>query len=135
MSEECENVVRSEAEWRERLTPEQYEVARKKGTELAFAGKFWDHKGDGVYVCVCCGEKLFDSTTKYDSGSGWPSFWIPVDQESVVAEGDETHGMRRVEVSCRRCGGHLGHIFEDGPRPTGLRYCINSASLDFKSRE
>ncbi len=122
------------AEWRQRLTPEQYRVTREKGTEPAFSGKYNDLKADGVFRCVCCGEPVFDSGQKYDSGSGWPSFWEPKQEASVEVERDTSHGMVRTEVHCRRCGGHLGHVFEDGPQPTGLRYCINSAALDFERR-
>jgi len=122
-------------EWQDRLTPEQFRICRQKGTERAFTGKYWDTKTDGTYRCACCGEALFDSGTKYDSGSGWPSFYAPVADGSVATETDTTHGMLRIEVTCRRCGAHLGHVFPDGPKPTGLRYCINSASLELAPRD
>lgn len=128
-------VEKSETEWREQLTPEQYHVCREKGTERAFTGAYWNTKEAGTYHCAACNEALFSSETKYDSGSGWPSFWEPLAGEAIAEEADLSHGMRRVEVMCSACGSHLGHVFEDGPRPTGLRYCINSLSLDFKEEK
>lgn len=130
-----DELPKDDAQWRARLNPDQYRVCRQKGTEPAFSGAYWDEKTPGVYRCAGCGEVLFDSSTKYDSGSGWPSFWQPADANAVATETDISHGMRRVEVHCARCGSHLGHVFPDGPRPTGQRYCINSLSLTLEPRD
>ena len=126
-----EKVIKSEKEWREALTPDQYRILREKGTERAFTGKYWNLKDDGSYACAGCGQVLFQSATKFDSGCGWPSFWDAADPTKIETHEDVSYGMRRTEVVCSACGGHLGHVFDDGPNPTGLRYCINSASIEF----
>ncbi len=130
-----ERVEKTDAEWKKELSPEVYQVTRHKGTERAFTGEYNKFKGKGIYKCVACGLELFDSNTKYDSGSGWPSFWAPIKEENIGYEKDSSHSMTRVEVHCPRCGAHLGHVFDDGPKPTGKRYCINSVSLKFSEAE
>lgn len=129
MPKPAKQIEKTDAEWRAQLTAEQYKITRQNGTERAFTGQYWRTKTEGTYCCVCCGQLLYSSQTKFDSGTGWPSFWAPIDQDAVSTQVDTRHGMVRTEVRCARCGAHLGHVFDDGPKSTGQRHCINSASL------
>ncbi len=133
--EAVKKVVKSDAEWKAQLSEEAYYVLRKAGTERAYSGQYWDHHGKGTYTCAACGLPLFDSKTKFDSGTGWPSFYEPIQPQNVINHEDNAYGMSRTEVVCARCEGHLGHVFEDGPKPTGLRYCMNSVSLNFQKEQ
>ena len=133
-AEAKDKIAKTDAEWRQKLTPEQYKVTRQHGTEPAFTGKYWDNHEQGMYTCVGCGEPLFDSATKYESGSGWPSFYAPM-PDAVGTSTDKSHFMSRTEVHCTKCGGHLGHVFPDGPQPTGQRYCMNGAALKFEEKK
>ena len=128
-------VNKTDREWQRELSPEEFRITRQKGTEPAFTGQYWNSRADGVYKCRCCGTPLFSSDTKYDSGSGWPSFFRPIDQSNIDEHSDQSHGMTRTEITCHVCDAHLGHVFEDGPQPTGLRYCINSASLKLQTKQ
>lgn len=132
---ENKEVIKTEEQWKQELTEEEYRVLRDCGTEPAFTGKYYNHKEDGTYSCAACGAELFTSDTKYDSGSGWPSFYAAIDKEAIKEIADNSYGMRRIEIKCAKCDSHLGHVFPDGPRPTGMRYCVNSVSLDFKKEE
>ena len=132
---DTETIQKTEEEWKRTLTPEQYRILREKGTERPFTGKFWNTEAEGTYSCAACGQELFHSATKFEAGCGWPSFWEAIDKTKIKTEDDHSHGMHRIEVMCSRCGGHLGHLFPDGPPPTGNRFCINSGSLSFKPGE
>lgn len=131
----ADKIYKTDEEWRKELSAEQFRILREKGTERAFTGEYYKYSGTGIYLCAGCGQELFGSETKYDSGSGWPSYWQPIKKEAIDFHRDKSFGMIRTEVTCSKCGGHLGHVFEDGPKPTGLRYCINSASLKFKKTD
>ena len=130
-----EKVIKTDEEWKKELTPEEYRILREKGTERAFTGKYWDHHEIGTYICAACGTELFESNTKFDSGCGWPSYFEPIDSNRIIYNDDSSFGMKRTEVICAKCDGHLGHVFDDGPPPTGLRYCINSGSMKFLKKE